>query len=168
MSKGLGVKGNVCTIGAGESGKSTIVKQMKLLHPVNNRNEVGFSDEEKLDARIAIYGNIMDCMVALIDPVDKLKIGTSSVVNAPADHDDDDDVVSTGVAVNGRDGGETEIDQRARLICRGDYLPVLCEREIVGFKFPQVTAVHFILFVCKLVCTIMVTNLTYNADDHDK
>ena len=47
---------------------------MKLLHPVNDRPEVGFSSEEKLDARIAIYGNILDSMEALIGAVEKFNI----------------------------------------------------------------------------------------------
>ena len=41
---------------------------------MNDRPEVGFSSEEKLDARIAIYGNILDSMEALIGAVEKLNI----------------------------------------------------------------------------------------------
>ena len=54
-------------LGAGESGKSTIVKQMKLLHPVNDRDVAGFSDAEKGEAKLAIYANILDSMVALLE-----------------------------------------------------------------------------------------------------
>ena len=54
-------------LGAGESGKSTIVKQMKLLHPVDNRNQKGFTDDEKQESRIAIYQNIMESIVSLLD-----------------------------------------------------------------------------------------------------
>ena len=57
-------------LGAGESGKSTIVKQMKLLHPVNDRSSVGFSEEEKAEAKLAIYANILDSIVALLEAVD--------------------------------------------------------------------------------------------------
>ncbi|TRY74846.1 hypothetical protein TCAL_00538 [Tigriopus californicus] len=57
-------------LGAGESGKSTIVKQMKLLHAVNDRATTGFSDEEKVEAQRAIYANIMDSIVALIEAME--------------------------------------------------------------------------------------------------
>ena len=54
-------------LGAGESGKSTIVKQMKLLHPVNDREQAGFSPAEKDEAKLAIYANIIDSIVALLE-----------------------------------------------------------------------------------------------------
>ena len=38
------------------------------------RRETGFSAEEKLDARGAILGNVLQCMETLIDAVDNLDI----------------------------------------------------------------------------------------------
>ena len=54
-------------MGAGESGKSTIVKQMKLLHPVDNRNQKGFTDDEKQESRVNIYQNIMESIVNILE-----------------------------------------------------------------------------------------------------
>jgi len=61
-------------LGAGESGKSTIVKQMKLLHPVNDREQAGFSPAEKDEAKLAIYANIIDSIVALLEATTDLDI----------------------------------------------------------------------------------------------
>jgi len=36
---------------------------MKLLHPVNDRKFVGFSEAERLEAKLAIYSNVVDSMV---------------------------------------------------------------------------------------------------------
>ena len=62
-------------LGAGESGKSTIIKQMKLIHPnVDGREDQGFSKEECLAARKAIYLNIVDNMNNLLNAVENLDI----------------------------------------------------------------------------------------------
>ena len=61
-------------LGAGESGKSTIVKQMKLIHTVDDRKEVGFTSEEKGEAQKLIYLNIVDSMSKLIEAVQTLKL----------------------------------------------------------------------------------------------
>ena len=40
---------------------------MKLLHPVGDRHQPGFSKEEKEEARNAIYANIIESIVALLE-----------------------------------------------------------------------------------------------------
>ena len=47
-------------LGSGESGKSTIVKQMKIIH------QNGYSREELAMYRLTIYKNVIDCAKALI------------------------------------------------------------------------------------------------------
>ena len=62
-------------LGAGESGKSTIIKQMKLIHPnVDGREQAGFTDKERLIARVSIYRNIVDSMSNLLDAIQILNI----------------------------------------------------------------------------------------------
>jgi len=59
-------------LGAGESGKSTIAKQMKILHLQ------GFSKEEMMTYRSIIYNNIVTSMRALINAAKDLGINLSS------------------------------------------------------------------------------------------
>jgi guanine nucleotide-binding protein subunit alpha len=47
--------------GSGESGKSTIVKQMKILH------KDGFSDTERAEYRIIIYRNLLESGRAIVN-----------------------------------------------------------------------------------------------------
>jgi hypothetical protein len=58
----------ILLLGAGESGKSTIVKQMKILH-LN-----GFSNEERLEFRTIIIGNTIDSLKEILQAMVKLKI----------------------------------------------------------------------------------------------
>lgn len=55
-------------LGAGESGKSTIVKQMKILH-VN-----GFDDKERMQKRLDIRKNVRDAIEAITNAMDLLEI----------------------------------------------------------------------------------------------
>lgn len=48
------------TAGSGESGKSTIVKQMKIIH------QNGYTKDELALYRLTIYKNLVDCTKALI------------------------------------------------------------------------------------------------------
>jgi guanine nucleotide-binding protein G(i) subunit alpha len=47
-------------LGSGESGKSTIVKQMKIIH------QNGYTAEELALYRLTIYKNLIDCAKSLI------------------------------------------------------------------------------------------------------
>ncbi|CAG9855459.1 unnamed protein product [Phyllotreta striolata] len=55
-------------LGAGESGKSTIVKQMKIIH------ELGYSQEECEQYRPVVYSNTIQSLVAIIRAMGQLKI----------------------------------------------------------------------------------------------
>ncbi|KAI3357365.1 hypothetical protein L3Q82_015807, partial [Scortum barcoo] len=57
---------------AGESGKSTIVKQMKILH------QGGYTKEEQLEFRAVIYGNILQSALAIIRGMEMLGIDFGS------------------------------------------------------------------------------------------
>ncbi|KAK9475345.1 guanine nucleotide-binding protein alpha-3 subunit [Dipodascopsis tothii] len=53
-------------LGSGESGKSTIIKQMKIIH------QNGFTTAELKAYRPAIYRNVVDAAINLIDGLDQL------------------------------------------------------------------------------------------------
>lgn len=54
--------------GAGESGKSTIVKQMKIIH------ETGYSPEECEQYRPVVYSNTIQSLMAIIRAMGQLRI----------------------------------------------------------------------------------------------
>lgn len=52
--------------GAGESGKSTILKQMKLIY------SQGFSKSERLDWKPVVFSNIIQSFKAIFDAMNEL------------------------------------------------------------------------------------------------
>lgn len=55
-------------LGAGESGKSTFLKQMRIIHGLS------FDDETIAEYRLTIYQNVVKGMKVLVDARDKLDI----------------------------------------------------------------------------------------------
>ncbi|XP_064822369.1 guanine nucleotide-binding protein G(i) subunit alpha-3-like [Oncorhynchus masou masou] len=55
-------------LGAGESGKSTIVKQMKIIH------EDGYTQEECSQYRVVVYSNTIQSIIAIIRAMGRLSI----------------------------------------------------------------------------------------------
>ncbi|ORZ41282.1 guanine nucleotide binding protein, alpha subunit [Catenaria anguillulae PL171] len=64
-------------LGAGESGKSTILKQMQLIHGA------GYSDEERLAYKEIIYSNVIQSMKVILEAMDTLGITLGDDANAP-------------------------------------------------------------------------------------
>ena len=62
-------------LGSGESGKSTIVKQMKIIH------QNGYSMDELALYRHTIYKNLVDCAKALIGAMRQFEIEVESPAN---------------------------------------------------------------------------------------
>ncbi|KAI1239472.1 hypothetical protein IHE44_0012597 [Lamprotornis superbus] len=63
-------------LGAGESGKSTIVKQMKIIH------EAGYSEEECKQYKAVVYSNTIQSIIAIIRAMGRLKIDFGDPVRA--------------------------------------------------------------------------------------
>lgn len=64
-------------LGSGESGKSTIVKQMKIIH------QNGFTGDELLQFRTTIWKNVIDSAQAIILHMRKLGIDCVTPANRP-------------------------------------------------------------------------------------
>ena len=56
-------------LGAGESGKSTIAKQMKIIH-LN-----GFSEAERVDYKSIIFSNVVGSIRVLVEAADHFREG---------------------------------------------------------------------------------------------
>lgn len=62
-------------VGSGESGKSTIVKQMKIIH------QNGYTIDELAMYRLTVYKNLVDCAKALVVALEKFDIEPVVAIN---------------------------------------------------------------------------------------
>lgn len=65
----------ILLLGSGESGKSTIVKQMKIIH------QNGYTVDELAMYRLTIYKNLVDCAKALVNAMQQFEISPESSTN---------------------------------------------------------------------------------------
>jgi guanine nucleotide-binding protein subunit alpha len=68
----------ILLLGSGESGKSTILKQIKIIH------QNGFSDNEKFDYKPFVYQNICESAQCIIKALQKYDL-TSNIINLTSD-----------------------------------------------------------------------------------
>ncbi|KAG2186013.1 hypothetical protein INT43_002451 [Umbelopsis isabellina] len=71
----------ILLLGSGESGKSTIVKQMKIIH------QNGYNKEELFTWRPTVYKNVVDSIKTLVAAAIKLKIDFADPQNRDYAHD---------------------------------------------------------------------------------
>ena len=69
------LKETTINAGSGESGKSTVVKQMKIIH------QGGFSVEERMAYRAAIYQNLLESAQAIVFAMHKLSVESVDIQN---------------------------------------------------------------------------------------
>ncbi|PQE31295.1 guanine nucleotide-binding alpha-3 subunit protein [Rutstroemia sp. NJR-2017a WRK4] len=74
-SKRLRRECKILLLGSGESGKSTIVKQMKIIH------QNGYTVDELALYRLTIYKNLIDCAKALVGAMRQMDIEPSNPAN---------------------------------------------------------------------------------------
>ena len=67
-------------LGAGESGKSTIFKQMKILYGANQ----GYTEEERKSFTPVVYNNAITSMKTLVENADTLKVAVADKDKAAA------------------------------------------------------------------------------------
>jgi hypothetical protein len=105
------------TIGSGESGKSTVLKQFKLIHGV------GFSDAERIGFRPAILGNVIGCAKSLVNAMDTLQIpyGFTPPKNDPAVNDSIAQQPGTAPTTATVDGGRPAVTDRFARIAAAQY-----------------------------------------------
>ncbi|KAK0541721.1 Guanine nucleotide-binding protein alpha-2 subunit, partial [Tilletia horrida] len=65
----------ILLLGSGESGKSTIVKQMKIIH------QNGYSAEELMQYRLTVIKNTVDSAQAIVLALRKFKLEPESAAN---------------------------------------------------------------------------------------
>lgn len=63
----------ILLLGSGESGKSTILKQMKIIH------QNGYSQEEMLMYKTTVYKNLLDCAKAIVNALEKFHIDLETI-----------------------------------------------------------------------------------------
>nr|POE69047.1 guanine nucleotide-binding protein alpha-3 subunit [Quercus suber] len=74
-SKKLRRECKILLLGSGESGKSTIVKQMKIIH------QNGYTVDELAFSRHTIYKNLIDCAKALVSALRQFEIEVENPEN---------------------------------------------------------------------------------------
>lgn len=107
----------VLLLGSGESGKSTIVKQMKILH------QNGYSKDELLEYKPYVYRNALECIKMIINAIIDLN---PALIHKHPSFDEDKPVLASDSTANGEVNGEvnghiSDADVSEKSVSKGGY-----------------------------------------------
>lgn len=88
----------IMLMGSGESGKSTILKQMKIIH------QNGYSQDDLLMYKTTVYKNLLDCAKIIVDALEQFGIDITSSSNllnsSPAENSSGSDATVVNITNN--------------------------------------------------------------------
>ncbi|KAL0085819.1 guanine nucleotide binding protein, alpha subunit [Phycomyces blakesleeanus] len=103
-------------LGAGESGKSTILKQMKLIH------DCGYSKEERIAFKEIIFSNAMQSMKVIIDAMEDMELPLTHLRQYA-------DIIMNLPAQIERDTLPLEVTQAVKILWKDPNLQAAFERS---------------------------------------
>ena len=113
--------------GSSESGKSTIVKQMRIIH------QDGFSYDTKLTYREAIYSNLLESAQAVATAMHKFKVEPADPSNVVSSSSDLGSLVSSLILFHAVDAGAiARIRSRCRTAVVVTFIPLCLPQRTCG------------------------------------
>ncbi|KNZ62310.1 guanine nucleotide-binding protein alpha-3 subunit [Puccinia sorghi] len=148
----------ILLLGSGESGKSTIVKQMKIIH------QNGYTREELLLFKLTIYKNIIDSAQAVVVAMRKLKLDPVEPINQSYS----DKILDYVLDFNQHGGGlNPEIVRAIESLWHDPIIPAVLDRgsefylmDSAGYFFDQVTRIGLAEYIPNEVDVLMARTKT--------
>ncbi|EMG50412.1 Guanine nucleotide-binding protein alpha-2 subunit [Candida maltosa Xu316] len=119
----------VLLLGSGESGKSTIVKQMKILH------SNGYSSEELDEYRPFVYKNVLDCVKNVINAIIDLE---PDLIKKPDTSETEDDLNVTDLTTENNNVASSNGSVKRKHILDYDSL-----NEILDYEYSMDQTINF-------------------------
>lgn len=120
----------VLLLGSGESGKSTIVKQMKILH------KDGFSESEAYEYKPFVFKNVLDCVKNVINAI----IDLQPDLIAPQATEPDLDSLAVGdrTHILSYDDVNAILDYELSVSTEEEFSPSIAQKIQALYGFPEV------------------------------
>lgn len=119
----------VLLLGSGESGKSTIVKQMKILH------KNGFSESEAYEYKPFVFKNVLDCVKNVINAIIDIQ---SDLIAPQGSEPDSDSAGEERKHILGYDDVNAILDYELSVSTEEEFSPSIAQKIQALYNFPEV------------------------------